>query len=33
MIVLFALVLSIIATIYPSYRASKLSIVESIREE
>lgn len=33
MIVLFSLLLSFTVTIYPSYRASKLSIVESLREE
>lgn len=33
MIVLFSLILSFLVTIYPSYRASKLSIVESLREE
>ena len=33
MIVIFALSLSILVTIYPSYRASKLNIVESLREE
>lgn len=33
LIVVFSLLLSILVTIYPSYRASKLSIVESLREE
>lgn len=33
MIVFFSLILSFLVTIYPSYRASKLSIVESLREE
>lgn len=33
LIALFALTLSFIVTIYPSYRASKLSIVDSLREE
>ncbi len=33
MTVIFSMLLSFIVTIYPSYRASKLSIVESLREE
>lgn len=33
MIVLFSLLLSFLVTLFPSYRASKLNIVESLREE